>query len=353
MSDKPAEKQPEKVDDAKVSATQRGAEQIIGHLNEYLSIRYDHASRINPNLKHMKLDLMYHEMSNVRRTLLSEKIYGPVKQVVTDVFLGDDDDKRRKLMSPSDQTSVQVELVSHCQDDKVEATRGQIRFHDLKSYYSAIDPNLNNFIDLFETWIWWDLLDSVELARFEQKFSRMQTVRQGRLSDESRKRYSTIIHPPKEGEPQAAQATDDEVLRYEFAKMAQIREQWKFRHGGELGYKFVLKRDEEAPANGDEEPRLGAPYNYKERQLAHIERALAELRAQLGGVIKDCEAKPAGQASAAQPSAGAAKPPAPAAAAAAPGLDARPAAMPAPATVGASAGAGSMELPPIDPKLGF
>jgi len=39
----------------------------------------------------------------------------------------------------------------------VESTRGQIRIHDLKTFYAAIDDSIADLIDLIETWIWWDI----------------------------------------------------------------------------------------------------------------------------------------------------------------------------------------------------
>jgi hypothetical protein len=437
MADKSAEKAPEKLseknDDARLTTLQRNAELIMGHLNEYLSIRFDHASRINPNLRHMKSDLLYHEMSNVRRTLLGEKIYGPVRMVVADVFLSDDDKKRRNLISPSDQTSIQVELVSHCQDDKIEATRGQIRFHDLKSIYTAMEPTLVNFIDLLETWIWWDIFDSVELVRFEQKLGKISLVRQGRLSEDARRRYAVLIHPIVDPDQPLSVATDDEILRYEFGQLQYIRDQWKFRHYGELGFKFVLKREEERAANQgeiihniaekvreydaiesmeelnedmqhayavdlkmqparvtkqsvldllkgqlvamerdmlrqtDDEQRLGPPYNFKERQLEHLERWLNELRAQLGAILikepapapaPSVEAKPAPVAPAKPapslaPAPVAAPPKAPVSLPGAMEFEPLPGAMSISGTPGLNPG---MELdldPPVDPKLGF
>lgn len=232
------------------AAIQRNAELILNRLSDYLSIRFDLAGRINAPLKGIKQDLMVHELANVRRSLLSDKIYGPIKMSVTDVFMGDDDKKRRGLMSASDQTSIQVELVSHCQDSKVEATRGQIKIHDLKTFYAAINPDLAELMDLVETWIWWDILDAAEIVRFEQKIQQIQAVRQGRLGEEGRKKYLVLIHPPVPGEEETARphtVSDDEVIRYEFKQLIAIREQWQYRRGNERGYQYVLKRDE-APA---------------------------------------------------------------------------------------------------------
>lgn len=243
-ADKPAEHK---------AAAQRSAELILTRLSDYLSTRFDLAGRINPQLKLIKQDLMYHELVNVRRSLLGEKIYGPIRLVVAEVFLGDDEKRRRGLMSPTDQTSIQVELVSHCQDERTEATRGQIRIHDLKSFYAAIDPNLTNLMDLLETWLWWDILDATELVRFEQKLGLIAAARQGRISEEMRRRYSTILHPAMaEDEGPATSATDEEVIKYEIQRLLYIRDQWAYRRGNERGFMYVLKRDElTGPSHGE------------------------------------------------------------------------------------------------------
>ena len=80
---------------------ERQAELIMNRLQDFLSIRFDHASRINTKLKIIKQDLLYHEMASVRACLLGDKIYGPSRRKVADVFLGDEEKPRRNLMSPA------------------------------------------------------------------------------------------------------------------------------------------------------------------------------------------------------------------------------------------------------------
>lgn len=246
-----SEKVPEKSQEVKTSVAERHTELIMNRLNEFLSIRFDHAARINPKLKIIKQDLIYHEMANVRRCLMGDKIYGPVRRKVSDVFLGDDDKPRKNLMSPTDQTSIQVELVSHCQDERTEHTRGQIKIHDLKSFYASIDEGLAAFLDLVETWIWWDILDSAELVRFEQKLGMIAHVRQGKLSPDMRKRYATQISAASGGGAEEEKETavtssisDEDIIKYEKGQLEKIREQWSIRRGNERGYMYVLKRDE-------------------------------------------------------------------------------------------------------------
>jgi hypothetical protein len=229
--------------DKQMTPTQRNTEQIIHHLTEYLNIRFDHAGRINSVLISIKDDLVFHELANVRRSLMGDKLYGPVRQAVADVFVGDDEKRRRGLMSPTDQTSIQVELVSHCQDERVETTRGQIRIHDLKSYYASISSELASMMDLMETWIWWDILDAAELVRFEQKIGLITMIRQGRMTPEMRKRYAAVVQASDEESPNAA-VTDDDILRYELKHILAIRDHWVARRQDERGYVYVLKRDE-------------------------------------------------------------------------------------------------------------
>ncbi len=250
---------------------ERQAELIMNRLQDFLSIRFDHASRINTKLKIIKQDLLYHEMASVRACLLGDKIYGPSRRKVADVFLGDEEKPRRNLMSPTDQTSIQVELVSHCQDERVESTRGQIRIHDLKSFYASIDPTLADYLDLVETWIWWDIYDAAELVRFEQKLGMVSHVRQGKLTPEMRKRYATLIQSGG-GEEEAAvsSVSDEEIIKYEFAQLERIRDQWAYRRAGEKGFMYILKRDEQAgPSQGSMIHRIAD----KVREFDQIEKA--------------------------------------------------------------------------------
>jgi hypothetical protein len=243
---------PDQQGNAKQSSNDRHTELIISRLTEYLSIRFNLAERINPHLKSIKQDLLFHELANVRLCLMATKAYGPIRFGVADILMGDDDKKRRSLLSPTDQSSIQVELVSHCQDERVESTRGQIRIHDLKTFYAALNPELSDMIDLLETWIWWDLPESAELARFEQKLGVIARVRQGGLPPEMRKRYATIILSTGEEETVMTTVSDEDILRYELTQLVHIRDQWKHRRGNELGYMCVLKRDK-LPSPDEEE----------------------------------------------------------------------------------------------------
>ena len=231
--------------------TRQNAEAVIKRLSDYLAIRFDLACRINPTLVNIKDDLMYHEVENVRRCLIGAKIYGAHRATVANVLMSDNEQRRRGLMSPTDQTSIQVELVSHCQEQMHDTTRGQIKIHDLKTFYAAINPVISEMLDLFETWIWWDILDSADLARFEAKLGRINSVRQGKASTEMRKAYGAMIHGGKPGEEDAAAAgaSDVEIINYEFKHLLQIRKVWLYRRDNELGYMYVLKRDEEAASD--------------------------------------------------------------------------------------------------------
>lgn len=269
---------PERTKESKKTPTERNAELIIRRLNDYLSIRYDLASRINSHLRHIKEDLMYHEMANVRRCLLGDKIFGPTRLHVSDILMSDDERKRRSLMSPTDQSSIQVELVSHTQDERVEATRGQIRIHDLKSFYSAIDSGLTDMMDLFETWIWWDILDATELSRFEQKLGIITKAESEGLPEESRKRYGSLISSGSGEEEAGPSVSNKDVIRYEMQRLVEIRDRWVYRRDNEQGHMFVLKRDRLPPSDKGETVRLIAE---KVREYDRIE-AEEELSEEVG-----------------------------------------------------------------------
>jgi hypothetical protein len=247
------------VDPKMVVRAQQCTDAIMKKLNDYLSIRFDQAIRINPRLKSLKQDLLYHEVESVRACLMGEKIYNVTRLVVASILMSDDEKKRRGLLSPTDQTSIQVELVSHVRESVKQGTRGQIRIHDLKSFYAAIDPTLTDMIDLLETWIWWDVYDSSELARFEQKLGVIQMVRQGRATPELRKHYGTLFASStanaSDAQHEHPEVTDAEIIAYEFHNAEHIRDQWKARREDDHGYMFVLQRDELPVSNHAETTR--------------------------------------------------------------------------------------------------
>lgn len=334
----------EKSQENGLTASQRNAEAILERLGEYLSLRFDMAARVNSRLKGIKQDLLYHELTNVRRCLNGTKIYGPTRLFVADVFLSDDDARRRNLMSATDQTSVQVELVSHCNEERQDkASRGHIKIQDMKAYYASIDPTLGAFIDLFESWVWWDILDAVERVRFERKVGAIQAARAGRFNDAQRRRYTTLINPGGTDSQTGSVYSDEEIVNYELDQLRKVQANWATRRTTELSFMIVLKRDQrpcgdqgemihriadmvreydrieslveleeptrqryaaelhvsadrvergavltllqaqlielerEMIGQTDEEARLGAPYNFKQRQLDQMSRWLHEL----------------------------------------------------------------------------
>ncbi len=272
-----------------LTPSQRNTEAIIKHLEEYISMRFDQAIRINPELQTVKEDLIFHEMTNVRHCLNGDKIYGPVRHIVSDILLCDSRKRREGLMSSNDQTSIQVEIVSHCQDELVEATRGRIRFHDLKSFYAAINPALSDMLDLIESWIWWDIYDAATLVRFDQKMGVISTIGQKRFTPEMRKGYLAMLQAVMgEEDANIARMSETDILKYELKRLLEIRDRWSARRKGERGYTYILKRDE-LPAAEDqpeEEKELGPPYNFKERQLEQMDKSLQTLKQQLALLLQ-------------------------------------------------------------------
>jgi hypothetical protein len=274
---------------------QQCTEAIMNHLKEYIAIRFDHAIRINPRLRTVKEDLLYHEMENVRACLMADKIYGVTRLVVSLVLMGDDEKKRRGLMSPTDQTSIQVELVSHVREEVKQATRGQIKVHDLKSYYSAIDPVLTDMMDLIETWIWWDIYDASELARFEQKLGLIQLVRQGRATADLRRHYGALLGPATDtsadAPPVEVTVSDEEIVQYELQKLVLIRDQWKTRRQYDHGYMFVLQRDPLPAADqGDLIHRVAERIREYDR-IEHAEQIDEDIQHAYGPLLKLAPAK--------------------------------------------------------------
>jgi len=79
---------------------------IQKRLNDYLSIRFDQAIRINPRLRTLKQDLTYHEVESLRACLMGEKIFGTTRLLVANILMATTRKKRRGLLSATDQTSI-------------------------------------------------------------------------------------------------------------------------------------------------------------------------------------------------------------------------------------------------------
>jgi hypothetical protein len=214
----------------------RHIEGILTKVQFYLDIRYAQARRFNPNLERSWDDLCAIQMSTLRSTLSSDKMFGPVRYNVAEVLVGDDQKKRQEFFLKKSQNCLLSEIVEVKESDG-HKTHGAMEIHDMRTLCHAIDKPLETVVNLIQTFIWWDLEDAVDWLRVENKLRILGRLEEAGLSDELANTYRELMqadHKP----------TMQEVLQHEARGLKSIIEVLKQRRALDGGYQIVYRREQ-------------------------------------------------------------------------------------------------------------
>lgn len=234
--------------------TQQHVELILAQSRDYLDVRYASTARINPKVKDLYDDLSWQLMNALRTTLSSGKGFGPLKIIVADILCMDDQTKIRSVLNPISQVAILPEIVQQKEEmnasggghgGKAGKTVGAIEITDLGALYKAIDASLAKTVNLFQTYIWLDLEDSAEIAKFTVACQRVLTIPQQGIPQELVARYV------EDFKVQPAAITAEIAIAHELARAWETLESFKFRRDNEEGYKLIIKREDLPEASPD------------------------------------------------------------------------------------------------------
>lgn len=212
----------------------RCVETIIAQIMEYLAQRHAMTVRANPRLRAIWPDLEWQMVQQLRNTLENDKMWGPKRFVIGELLCGDDKGKVRDIFSPTNQASIQTEIVEKRDENKVK-TSEVMEIHDFRTLYSAIDPAIATAATVMQMFIWWDLLDASECAKFQIKLERLESIEGGQSAAWS-EYYNEIMRKP-EGAPSA-----EDMILYELNELRQTVEAFGQRRMSEPGYRIIIAR---------------------------------------------------------------------------------------------------------------
>ncbi|MCD6386352.1 hypothetical protein J7M23_11315 [Candidatus Sumerlaeota bacterium] len=258
---------------------QKRVEGIANLVKEFLDARFEHAIRINPNIAHVYSDLSWQQMVTLKQLLSDTKAFGPVRYFVCDILSSDDEQKKRALFSPTDQNSIMNEIINLA-DERAETTRGILNIRNIRTFYRALDPSLEQIVELIQTWIWWDLPDAADMFAFEQEYQRILKLAKQPLSTKIIDYYRKTMKWSSEKE-----LTKKDILEYEVQKLSKIVQNIGERIAEEPGYKMILKRDK-LPSETLEEMvlRLGKHINNL-RKIREMKEIPDEIKAMYGKTL--------------------------------------------------------------------
>ncbi|MCX7718046.1 MAG: hypothetical protein N2111_06535 [Candidatus Sumerlaeaceae bacterium] len=254
-------------------AGDRNLEGILHYLNDYLAIREQQTIRINPGVAGVINDMVWVQVTNLRRVMSKTKAFGPERLRVADILASDDEAKRRSLFHHADQNSIIFEIMNKAEDQH----RGRVSempIHDMRTLFRALNPALEVLVELIQHWILWDLPDAADMYNFDEQMKRCAYVRTHDLSEAVLHQYMIPLHKRP-----SDTITRAEVIRFELHRLEVILNRFLTRCGEEEPYQMIIRRDELPGSAANRELLLVAKHLMT---LEHLESAPSEpLEAQL------------------------------------------------------------------------
>jgi len=215
----------------------RNVEVLVNTVRDYMDARAETATRINTRLAAIYEDIAWQQTTQIRLVLSGAKGWGPTKYIVADVLLSDDEQKIRDLFNPTNQVSLLTEVVQE-KDEKGTKTAGNLEVHDMPTMYKALDPSLEKIVILIQSWIWWDLEDSIDVVRFNQTCQRVAQIDKSGVPDAMAQWYAEQFRLA------AQQVSPEVILCHELGKSLDYLERFRFRRAGEEGYRVIIRREQ-------------------------------------------------------------------------------------------------------------
>jgi hypothetical protein len=226
---------------------QRCVGAILAHMKEYLDLRHELSIRANPRFASPWGDLQFLLLAQLRNTLENDKMWGPNRYVIGELLCSSDKAKIRDIFSPTHQSSIQSEIVERT-DKAGHKTSDILEIHDFKTLYSAMDPAIANIAGVIQIYMWWDMPDACDLARFQFRANRFREIQRG-VPPHLAEFYRALIRKPDTAGP----LTADDILDFEALQMRDALDAFCERREGEPGYKLILARRASASEAGSDQ----------------------------------------------------------------------------------------------------
>ncbi len=222
----------------------KAVEAIIHQMQQYLDLRYQQVRRINSKVELVWEDVAWQQMANLRKVLEGEKVHGPERLHVGETLLSDKKKRVQEFFMNKSQNCLLGEIVEE-KETEGHRTHGAMEIHDMRSLFRAIDPNLESIVSMIQTFIWWDLLDAVDVARFQKKLGIFKVIESGDIPAEMIGYYQHELHsetPP----------SHEDILNHEAQMMADTVTSFKQRRAEEKPHKIIVAREMTQVDNPDQ-----------------------------------------------------------------------------------------------------
>jgi hypothetical protein len=213
-------------------------------VRDYMDARAEAAMRINPRLEGIYEDIAWQQTTQFRLVLENRKGFGPVKLMVCDILLSDDEQKIRDLFNPTNQVSILTEIVQE-KEEAGKKTAGNLEIHDMPTMYRALDPSLEKIVLLIQCWIWWDLEDAVDICRFNQGSQMVMHIDKSGVPEQLAQYYAEQFRLA------AQQVSPEVIIAHELAKCQDYMDRFLARRAADEGHRIIIKREPAKDSNPD------------------------------------------------------------------------------------------------------
>jgi hypothetical protein len=232
--------------------TQEGAvfedsvEGTLYYLRDYLSVRAQAAGRMNPRIANVVEDIVWVQLEHMNRLLDKQKMFGPDRVKVADALTQEDENRRKAILSHTDQNAVVYEIINRAEQQKGRVV--DMPIHDMRTLFHSLEPTLESLVQLVQHWSFWDLPDAADLYHFEKNCRRVNALLHQPIGDDIRARYRAALH-----KRDTDSLTDEDIIRLELRLLEQIVQRVVQRRAEDEPYQMIIRRDEKAGSASDQE----------------------------------------------------------------------------------------------------
>jgi hypothetical protein len=221
-------------------------EGILYYLRDYLSVRAQAAGRMNPRIANVVEDIVWVQLQHMRQLLEKQKMFGPDRVRVGDALTQEDENRRKAILSHTDQNAVVYEIINRAEQQKGRVV--DMPIHDMRTLFHALEPSLENLVQLVQHWSFWDLPDAADLFHSEKNCRRVNALLQHPITDAIRARYRSALH-----KRDSESLTDEDIIELELRLLEQIVQRVVARRGEEEPFQMIIRRDEKPGSASDQE----------------------------------------------------------------------------------------------------
>src|SRR3712207_2852643 len=116
---------------------QRRVDGILTQIDEYMTLRFAHAARVNPQINLFVDDLKSQLIANLRVLLMKARGWGAEKVMIADILCGDNLTRRFEVLNTTGQYSLLHDVVSALDEMKEGGKQSPdaIRINSMKTLY--------------------------------------------------------------------------------------------------------------------------------------------------------------------------------------------------------------------------